>query len=107
MAMFEIDHRERLANKLLMQGSASMDEVLYASFGAWPPAGLDIIGENNQRVNFMSLWQMCDRRNDGAEEKNRIGLFGKLKETFIIAGRATLSASAKQAPWRCRALNRW
>jgi hypothetical protein len=91
MALFVIDPRERMANKLLLQGSASMDEVLFASFGAWPPAGLKIIGENNQRVNFMSVWQMSNHLNTGSAEKDKVTLTGKLKDLFSVAGRATLA----------------
>ena len=47
-----MDNREKLANQLLMRGHASVDELLHASFGEWPPKGLDIVHENAQRVNL-------------------------------------------------------
>jgi len=36
------DPRERMTNQLLMRGHASVKELLTASFGEWPPKGLDI-----------------------------------------------------------------
>lgn len=49
-----MDNREKMANQLLMRGHASVDELLHASFGEWPPKGLDIVHENPQRVNLTS-----------------------------------------------------
>jgi len=36
------DKREKMANQLLMRGYATMRELLTASFGEWPPKGLDV-----------------------------------------------------------------
>ncbi len=36
------DPRDRLADQLLLRGYATMRELLTASFGEWPPKGLDI-----------------------------------------------------------------
>lgn len=47
-----MDKREQFAAQLLMCGHASVDELLHASFGEWPPKGLDIVHENPQRVNL-------------------------------------------------------
>jgi len=41
---------EDLAHKIVKNGEASVDELLHASFGGWPPRGLDIVHENPQRV---------------------------------------------------------
>lgn len=90
MALFVTDQRERMANKLLMQGSATIDEIMFASFGAWPPNGLQIIGENNQRVSFMSLWQMNNHLNTINAPEHKTSLVGRLKEAFSVAGKATL-----------------
>jgi len=51
------DLRERMANQLLMRGHASMKEILTASFGEWPPQGLDINPDlrHDQRVDFKPL----------------------------------------------------
>jgi hypothetical protein len=37
-----IEKRECMANQLLMRGHATVQEMLTASFGDWPPKGLDI-----------------------------------------------------------------
>lgn len=47
--------REALAFDLLTRGSATVDEILAASYGEWPPRGLDILGHNRQTVAFTSL----------------------------------------------------
>lgn len=49
-----MDNRKRMANQLLMRGWATMDQLLEASFGEWPPRGLDIVHDNPQRVNLTS-----------------------------------------------------
>lgn len=49
-----MDKRERLARQLLMRGHASVDELLHASFGEWPPRGLEIVHTNTRRVNLVS-----------------------------------------------------
>lgn len=90
MALVVTDQRERMANKLLMQGSATIDEIMFASFGEWPPAGLKIAGENNRRVSFMSLWQMNTHLNGVNGPEHQMSVFGKLKDSFTVAGRATL-----------------
>lgn len=96
MSFFVSNPRERMANKLLMQGHASIDELLQASFGEWPPKGLEITSTNHQRVNLMSLWKMANHLD--ATEKNDTGLLHqanllrhKLTDTFNIAGRATVT----------------
>ncbi|MGZ9097830.1 MAG: hypothetical protein ACXW30_05995 [Micavibrio sp.] len=84
-----------MANKLLMQGHASIDELLHASFGEWPPKGLDIVGTNNQQVNLMSLWKMANHldaaypHETGLLHQSKL-LGHKLSDTFKVAGRATL-----------------
>jgi len=96
MSFFVSNPRERMANKLLMQGHASIDELLHASFGEWPPKGLDIVGTNNQQVNLMSLWKMANHLD--AAYPHETGLLHqtkllrhKLSDTFNIAGRATIT----------------
>lgn len=46
------DPREAMATEMLSRGYASMDEILQASFGEWPPKGLDIVMANPQIVSF-------------------------------------------------------
>ncbi len=94
MSFFVSNPRERMANKLLMQGHASVDELLQASFGEWPPKGLDIVGTNSQRVNLISLWKM----NSHLYKPEHMNLLLKAKtlqhqltETFNIAGKATVT----------------
>lgn len=92
MSFFVSNPRERMANKLLMQGHASVDELLQASFGEWPPKGLDIVGTNNQRVNLISLWKMNSRfdpEHTGLLHQAKV-LKHQLTDTFNIAGRATI-----------------
>ena len=52
--------RERMANQLLMRGHASMKELLTASFGEWPPKGLDIDPgvAHAQKVAFKQIVNM-------------------------------------------------
>ncbi len=56
-----------MANQLLMRGHASVAELLEASYGEWPPKGLDIDAGNEQRVKLTSVFSM---KQDGAEKKN-------------------------------------
>jgi hypothetical protein len=49
------DMREQMSNQLVRRGYASMDEVLTASYGEWPPKGLDIVMKNEQVVKFNSI----------------------------------------------------
>ena len=51
------DPRERMANQLLMRGHATMDQILEASFGEWPPKGLEIVGANDQRVQLVPFME--------------------------------------------------
>lgn len=48
------DRREKMANQLLLRGHATMKEILTASFGEWPPRGLEISPDipHNQKVDF-------------------------------------------------------
>lgn len=76
--------REKMAYQLMMRGHASMDEILTANFGEWPPQGLDIVGHNNQRVNIVSLMDL----NDGDNALSR--LWNKVKDAWTVAGRGSL-----------------
>jgi hypothetical protein len=81
------DVRERMANQLVMRGHASMDEILQASFGEWPPKGLEIVGQNDQRVNLVNLLDM----HKADPEKSAVRNFlDKATEKMGVAGRATL-----------------
>lgn len=81
------DKRERMANQLLSRGHATMDELLEASYGEWPPKGLDILDKNTQRVEFVSLLGM--RKLD---TKNPLEAFrAACQELRDIAGRARLN----------------
>ncbi|MFP4098318.1 MAG: hypothetical protein ACLFP8_06225 [Alphaproteobacteria bacterium] len=49
------DRRVQMVNALLSDGSATVDQINRATFGEWPPKGLDIVIENTQRVTFAEL----------------------------------------------------
>jgi hypothetical protein len=82
-----MDKRERLANQLLMRGHASIDELLYASFGEWPPRGLDIVHENPRRVN---LTTSLSHFHSTGNHKKQPPWHKKLYEYMTIGGYARL-----------------
>ena len=82
------DPRERMANQLVMRGHASVDEILEASFGEWPPEGLDITGKNDQRVHLTSLIDM--RKRDSGSQNLIQKIYGHFMDQTTAAGRATL-----------------
>lgn len=85
------DKRERMANQLMARGHATVDELLEASYGEWPPKGLDIIGKNRQRVNFVHLIGMIE-----LDRKHPIDSLGKMYDELMkIAGRASLGGDRK------------
>jgi len=45
-----MDKREGLADQIVEEEGASIDDLLHASFGEWPPRGLDIVHDNPRRV---------------------------------------------------------
>ncbi len=81
------DKRERMANQLLSRGHATVDQLLEASYGEWPPKGLDIIGKNDQRVNFVHLFSMAN-----LSIRHPIKSFKKIwYELNQVAGRARIA----------------
>lgn len=85
------DKREKMANQLMARGHATVDELLEASFGEWPPKGLEIIGKNKQRVNFVHLIGMIE-----LDRKHPIDSLGKMYDELMkIAGRASLGGDRK------------
>src|SRR5262249_42324876 len=52
-ARIEADQRESSMRRFMEQRDASVDDLLAGSFGEWPPKGLDIVGENSQRVRLV------------------------------------------------------
>jgi hypothetical protein len=46
------DKRERLSRQLLFKGYGTIDGILKASYGVWPPKGLNIPGANKLRVDI-------------------------------------------------------
>lgn len=62
-----MDKREQMANQLLMRGHATMDELLEASFGEWPPKGLEILHRNEQVVQLHTQLQSFDTEIDPQE----------------------------------------
>ena len=54
MPVMIADRREIMSRQLLGAGWATVDQLLHASFGEWPPRGLDIAGPNNQTVRLLS-----------------------------------------------------
>lgn len=79
-----MDNREKLANQLLMRGHASVDDLLYASFGEWPPKGLDIVHENKQRVNLTT--SLTDFHGMGGDKQPP--WYKKLFEFMVVGGYA-------------------
>jgi hypothetical protein len=59
-----MDKREEMANQLLMRGHATIDALLEASFGEWPPRGLDIIHNNPQTVALTAAARLDDGTGD-------------------------------------------
>src|SRR6185369_13712357 len=55
------DPREQMGNQLFMRGHATVDEILTASFGEWPPKGLDIVGKNDQQVLLTPMRHYTDQ----------------------------------------------
>ncbi len=60
-----VDPRNQMAERLLFRGHATVDEIMGVSFGTWPPKGIDLIGSNSQRVDFVSLSQMFNTTDPG------------------------------------------
>lgn len=81
-----LSQREIMARQLLGRGHASVDEILHASYGEWPPKGLDIIGSNDQRVKFMSAIEMAGRNEPNPVKK----LLSQVSDAMQVAGRATV-----------------
>ena len=85
-----MDNREKMANQLLMRGHASVDELLHASFGEWPPRGLDIVHENTQRVNLTSSLTSFH-----SDREKQPPLYKKLYEMISVGGYARLGGERK------------
>lgn len=51
------DPREALSRNLVLKGYASVDEILEASYGVWPPNGLDIATSNPQHVRIKPSYE--------------------------------------------------
>lgn len=86
-----IDMREKMANQLLMRGHASMRELLTASFGEWPPRGLEINPNlsHDQQVTFKPF---LDATKDQRMGKNIFSkLWNILGEEMDTLGRGTIS----------------
>ena len=79
-----VAQREKMAYQLMMRGHATIDEILTANFGEWPPKGLDIIGYNNQRVNIVPLMD----HSNGDNPLSR--MWNKVKDMWSVAGRGSL-----------------
>lgn len=82
-----LDPRERMSRQLLNRGHASVDEIMKASYGEWPPKGLDVVSENSQRVTFGNIID----RSMGLKEATGpfAGLRGKVAAVMTIGGDAT------------------
>ena len=48
-----IDPRDQMAIQLLARGHATIDEAMHATFGEWPPRGLEIGRANTNRIDFV------------------------------------------------------
>jgi hypothetical protein len=66
------DPREKMAKQLLAQGEASLRDILTASFGEWPPKGLDI----NPSSTHLSQRAVFRPFRDGLETKNPLRILG-------------------------------
>lgn len=106
------DPREKMAKNLVRRGSATMDEILEANFGEWPPRGLEIIGKNDQVVQIMSireldredydgyplylrLWGMINIEDEGKAELahgRKIGISKFLSFKNTLLGRSSLNS---------------
>ncbi len=75
------DAREKMANQLLMRGHASVDELLHASFGEWPPKGLDIVHKNTHRVTLTT------------SEKGAVSWPARILRLFTVCGSASMNFS--------------
>lgn len=83
------DKRERMANQLLARGHATVDELLEASYGDWPPKGLDLIDGNPQVVTFVDMLGMTDLDKDTSPE----GRKKQREELANVGGRARVSGA--------------
>lgn len=54
------DPRAMQAAALVLRGQASVDELLKASYGEWPPKGLEIVRQNPQMVHFDSIMRIAE-----------------------------------------------
>ena len=76
-----MDKRKAMANQLLMRGWATVDQLLHASFGEWPPRGLDIVHENPQRV------QLTDSL---STFKPKANIIERLRDLLMVGGYARI-----------------
>lgn len=82
------DPREKMANQLLMRGHASVAELLEASYGEWPPKGLDIEAANDQRVQLVSVFQM--KQKHAAENGFFKQIYEQVMGVLTVAGLGTV-----------------
>lgn len=78
------DKSEKEAKRLLKQGYATVGELLAASFGEWPPKGLDInpAVTHGQKVDFKPFMEGFEARH---------GVFSRISERTSTMGRASLA----------------
>lgn len=76
-----MDKRKAMANQLLMRGWATVDQLLHASFGEWPPRGLEIVHANPQRV------QLTDSL---STFKPKSSIIERLRDYLMVGGYARI-----------------
>lgn len=76
-----MDKRNAMANQLLMRGWATVDQLLQASFGHWPPRGLEIVHSNPQQV------QLTDSL---STFKPKTGILERLRDYLMVGGYARI-----------------
>lgn len=79
-----MDKRNAMANQLLMRGWATVDQLLHASFGEWPPRGLDIVHSNSQRVTLTDSLHTFSPKSTVIE---------RLRDLLMVGGYARLCGS--------------
>lgn len=88
------DRREMMTNQLLLRGYATMKEILTASFGEWPPRGLEMNPAitHEQRVAIRPILDSLKGEQEG-------GVFSRLKEmvgVLVDTGGCTFPGGARE-----------
>jgi hypothetical protein len=79
MSQTVTDKREAMANQLLMRGHATMMELLVASFGEWPPRGLEVnpLLRHGQSVRLKEIHDSGKRAGGASDTEERVVVINK------------------------------